>query len=316
MGAVYKYVGDETETLRLSETDFSDPFKWELLGDKVTSLPSQLLGGDSDLYLIDNTVKSEAAGAKVSIGLNFSYLNVTQNANAKVLGTVQVNQRTALENTFDEVSDKEYHDIVDTFLGGLAPGSRDVSVTSNTVNQQVDYVGLLTATNSNIPILKTIYEKAGQSEALNGAGVSVYINTVTLNSNAIIEDGALVYADDLTVDADSNLFAINLGYSAGYGKGTLGLSGLFINNIVDSNANARIESGVDLDVGTRITNTPGTERLTVTADNRVDIITIAGGGASGGAIGVGASSIVNIIDKVTKAEIGLKTPMLALAISM
>lgn len=180
LGAVYKYVGDETETLRLSETDFSDPFKWELLGDKVTSLPSQLLGGDSDLYLIDNTVKSEAAGAKVSIGLNFSYLNVTQNANAKVLGTVQVNQRTALENTFDEVSDKEYHDIVDTFLGGLAPGSRDVSVTSNTVNQQVDYVGLLTATNSNIPILKTIYEKAGQSEALNGAGVSVYINTVTL----------------------------------------------------------------------------------------------------------------------------------------
>lgn len=144
----------------------------------------------------------------------------------------------------------------------------------------------------------------------------MYINKVTLNSNAIIEDGALVYADDLTVDADSNVFAINLGYSAGYGKGTLGLSGLFINNIVESNANARIESGVDLDVGTRITNTPGTERLTVTADNRVDIITIAGGGASGGAIGVGASSIVNIIDKVTKAEIGLKTPMLALAISM
>ncbi|CAM2780863.1 LEPR-XLL domain-containing protein [Vibrio rarus] len=304
LGAVYKYIGDEQQTLRFSTTDFSDVTQWELLGDKVTSLPSQLLGGDSDLYLIDNTVKSEAAGAKVSIGLNFGYLNVSQNANAKVLGGAQINQRTQLENNFDEITEAAYHDLVDSFLGGLSSAGRDISVTSNTTNQQVDYVGLLTATNSNIPILKTIYEKSGQSESLNGAGVSVYINTVTLNSQAIIEDGAMVYADDLTLDADSNVFAINLGYSAGYGKGTLGLSGLFINNIVDTNTQARIESGVDLLVGTRISNVGDVERLTVTADNRVDIITIAGGGASGGAVGVGASSIVNIVTKVTKAEIG------------
>ncbi|WP_261817079.1 LEPR-XLL domain-containing protein [Vibrio gallicus] len=304
LGAVYKYIGSDPVTLRLSQADFSDPTQWQLLGDKVTSLPSQLLGGDSDLYLIDNTVKAEAAGAKVSIGLNFGYLNVEQNANAKVLGSVQLNQRTALENTYDEGVDKGYYDIVEGFLGTLLVSDRDVAVTSNTINQQVDYVGLLTATNSNIPILKTIYEKSGQSESLNGAGVSVYINSVTVNSTAIIEDGAQVYADNLKLDADSNVFAINLGYSAGYGKGTLGISGLFINNIIDSNAHAQVESGVDLMVGTRISNPDGAERLSVTADNRVDIITFAGGGASGGAIGVGASSIVNIIDKVTKAEIG------------
>ncbi|WP_162064197.1 hypothetical protein [Vibrio taketomensis] len=54
----------------------------------------------------------------------------------------------------------------------------------------------------------------------------MFISNVTLNSHAVIEDGAKVYADKLSLDADATSFAVNLGYSAGYGLGSLGLSGL------------------------------------------------------------------------------------------
>ncbi len=301
LGAVYKYLGDDTSSMRLASEDFSDTFRWELLGDKVTSLPNQLLGGESELYLIDNTVKSEAAGAKVSIGLNFGYLDSNQNAAATIGGAVEVNQREALENNHTA---GDAQTLVDALLPLTSLSARNIDISSAATNKSVDYVGMLTDTSSNIPVLKQIYAAGGSSQSLNGSGASVYINNVTLNSQAIIENGAKVYADDLSIGSDATAFAINLGYSAGYGTGTLGMSGLFMGNYVESDSQARIDSGVDLEIATRINSAEGVERLSVTADNRVDIITVAGGGASGGAIGIGASSIVNEVTKVTKAQIG------------
>ncbi|MGC9460280.1 hypothetical protein, partial [Vibrio genomosp. F10] len=301
LGAVYKFLGDDSQPIRFASEDFSDTLRWELLGDQVSSLPNQLLGGESELYLTDNSIKSEAAGAKVSIGLNFGYLDSNQNADAKIGGSVEVNQREALENIF---ASGEAQQFVSALLPDISMGVRGIDVTSAATNKSVDYVGMLTDTSSQIPILKQIYAKSGSSQSLNGSGASVYINNVTLNSDAIIEDGAKVYADDLNIESNAAAFAINLGYSAGYGTGTLGMSGLFMGNFVESNSTARVDSGVDLDVGTRVNNPGGIERLSVTADNRVDIITVAGGGASGGSIGVGASAIVNEITKVTKAQIG------------
>ncbi|WP_117236182.1 LEPR-XLL domain-containing protein [Vibrio maerlii] len=300
-GAVYKFVGSD-DTIQFATEDYTNTSRWELLGDSITSIPNQLFGGESNLYLIDNSIKTEAAGAKVSIGLNFAYLNSNQNADAKVGGGVEINQRTALENMpFATVDSKT---LVDSLLPNAQIGVRALDVSSSTVNKSVDYVGLLTDTTSNIPVLKQIYAASGASQSLNGSGASVYINNVTMNSDSVIENGAKVYADELSVDADNTLFAINLGYSAGYGIGTLGISGLFMGNYIESNVNARVDSGVELDVATRINNLGGVEKLSVTANNQVDILTVAGGGASGGAIGVGASAIMNDVTKVTKAQIG------------
>ncbi|WP_162064198.1 hypothetical protein [Vibrio taketomensis] len=107
--------------------------------------------------MIDNYVSSEAAGAKVSIGLNFALLDSNQDADARIKGNVEVNQRTDLANSFDVDTERELYDRVDAIInGGLTLGLRDISVSSNAVSKAVDYVGMLTSTSSNT-YLKTIY---------------------------------------------------------------------------------------------------------------------------------------------------------------
>jgi Ca2+-binding RTX toxin-like protein len=302
-GAVYKYLGDDSSDMRFARADFSDVSQWELLGDKFTSIPSQLLGGDSDFYLFDNTIKSTAAGAKVSLALNFSLFNSTQDADAQIQGNVQINQRTNLNNAFDTGLDAPAYLAASEVLGTvLTVGNRTVSLNSDSVNKSVDRVGNTTSTSS---ALGSKYSKAkGASDSLNGVGASVYINNVTTRSHSIIEDGATIYADALSVKSDSSIFALNLGTASGSGKGTLGIAGLYMGNNLDSSSIAQVESGVTAQIGTRLVGTNSAERLTVVADNRVDLITIAGALSSGGAIGAGASAIVNDVTKVTKALIG------------
>ncbi|WP_315980895.1 hypothetical protein [Aliamphritea spongicola] len=304
-GAVYKYLGADTTTMRLDSTDFSDGNNWELLGDQFTSLPSQLLGGDSDIYLLDNSIKSTAAGAKVSLSLNFSLMDSTQTADARVKGNVQINQRTALANSFDSTTEaKAFAEAATLLANPLTVGDRSLSLNADTVNKSVDWVGNKTATSSTYPLLKQYYQFNGSADSLNGVGASVYLNKVTTSSKAIIENGAKIYADKLSVNADTHAFAINSGYSSGSGNGTLGISGLYMQTTMDTTSIAQVESGVTADIGSRLAS-PGTvERLTVTADNRADLIVAAGASAAGGAIGVGASSAVNDITKVSKALVG------------
>ncbi|WP_261842146.1 LEPR-XLL domain-containing protein [Aliamphritea ceti] len=304
-GAVYKYLGADTTTMRLDSTDFSDANNWELLGDQFTSIPSQLLGGASDIYLLDNSIKSTAAGAKVSLALNFSLMDSTQSADARVKGNVQINQRTALENSFDSSTEaKAFADAATLLATPMASGDRDLSLNADTVNKSVDWVGNKTATSSTYPGLKQYYQFNGSADSLNGVGASVYLNKVTTSSQAVIENGAQVYADKLSVKSNTHAFAINSGYASGAGKGTLGIAGLYMQTTLNTTSIAQVESGVTANIGTRLAS-PGTvERLTVTADNRADLIVAAGASAAGGAIGVGASAAVNDITKVTKALVG------------
>ena len=239
------------------------------------------------------------------MALNFSLMDSKQTADARIKGSVEINQRSALVNSFDSGTETLAYTAADTLLSTLPVMSdRNLSLNADTVNKSVDWVGNKTSTASYLPGLKKLYELNGASSSLNGVGGSVYINKVTTESQATIENGATIYADALSVKANTEVFAINSGYSGGSGNGTLGIAGLYMHNDLTSTAIAQIESGVDAEIGTRLMVPGSTERLTVTADNRVDLIVLAGASGSGGAIGVGASSAVSHINKTTKALIG------------
>ncbi|MGO0307869.1 LEPR-XLL domain-containing protein [Endozoicomonas acroporae] len=291
-GAVYKFKGLDGSSLTLATENFSDGTRWELLGNQYSSLPYQFFGGDSDLYLLDNDIKSEAAGAKTSLALNFSYLDSKQTANALVKGTVKINQKADFTSAFDSFSDAPD-----------ASASRNLSITSNTNNQSVDWVGNKTATTSSIEKINKLYKLLGASESGNGVGASVFLNNITNTSTALIETGADIYADKVSVKADSDVFAVNLGYAGGSGTASLGIAGLYMQNTIDSTTIALIQSGVTLVAGADDGDV-GVERLSVVADNRVDLIVAAGAMGSAGKLGVGASAAVSDITKVTKALVG------------
>jgi hypothetical protein len=299
-GAVYKFLGADAN-VQLDQEDFNDAARWELLGDKFTSLPNQLLGGESDIYLVDNVVTSTAAGAKVSLSLNFSLLDANQTALAKIKSGAQINQRTSLANVF-AVNSAEQTAAANLLSTTLNVASREVNLNSETVNKSVDRLG--NKTSSAYPYLAKISAATGSSDSLNGVGASVAIHKVTTKSQAIVESGAVIYADKMTVNADSTIFGISIGYASGSGKGSLGVAGLYLNNQLNSTTVAQIESGAIVDVASRLTNPASAERLSVTANNRTDLIVAAGASAAGGAVGVGASAAITDVTKVTKALIG------------
>ncbi|WBA80116.1 hypothetical protein [Endozoicomonas sp. GU-1] len=291
-GAVYKFKGLDGSSLTLATENFSDGTRWELLGNQYSSLPYQFFDGDSDLYLLDNDIKSEAAGAKTSLALNFSYLDSKQTANALVKWPVKINQKADFITAFDSFSDAPD-----------ASASRNLSITSNTNNQSVDWVGNKTATTSSIEKINKLYKLLGASESGNGVGASVFLNNITNTSTALIETGADIYADKVSVKADSDVFAVNLGYAGGSGTASLGIAGLYMQNTIDSTTIALIQSGVTLVAGADDGDV-SVERLSVVADNRVDLIVAAGAMGSAGKLGVGASAAVSDITKVTKALVG------------
>ncbi|MGI2027111.1 LEPR-XLL domain-containing protein [Endozoicomonas acroporae] len=296
-GAVYKFKGPNGSSLTLATENFSDGTRWELLGNRYRSLPYQFFGGDSDLYFLDNDIKSEAAGAKTSLALNFSYLDSKQTANALVKGPVKINQKADFISTFDSFSDTPD-----------ASASRNLSITSNTNNQSVDWVGNKTATTPSIGLFNWLYKQLGASESGNGVGASVFLNNITNTSTALIETGADIYADKVSVKADSDVFAVNLGYAGGSGTASLGIAGLYMQNTIDSTTIALIQSGVTLVAGADDGDV-SVERLSVVADNRVDLIVAAGAMGSAGKLGVGASAAVSDITKVTKALVGSEDNM-------
>lgn len=300
--AVYKFKGENPENVTLAQEDFSDFTRWEWLGNQYSSFPYQLFGGDTDLYFVDNDIKSEAAGAKVSFALNFSLLDSKQTADARIKGKVQLNQRTDITNVFDSTGESLAYQAAEALqTPSWVVSDRNLTVNSETINQSVDYVGNKTSTDTSIGFLKKLYNLAGTSESGNGVGASVFLNNVTTKSMAVIEDGAIIFADKVSVTADADVFAISAGYAGGSGTASLGIAGLYMQNVIDSTAIAWIESGVHLTAGA---TDAGSERLKVVADNRVDVIVAAGAMGSAGALGVGASAVVTDITKVSRALVG------------
>ncbi|MGB0361259.1 MAG: hypothetical protein ACPGEF_07625, partial [Endozoicomonas sp.] len=300
--AIYKFLGDNQSDIVMASEDFQDGTRWEYLGNEFTSFPYQLTGGDTDLYLLDNDINSEAAGAKVSLALNFSLLNSRQIAESRIKGNVQINQRNTLYNAFDQLNDSDAYNAAGLILSQpLSASDRNLSLDSQTINQSVDWVGNKTSTDTSISFLKKLYALNGASESGNGVGASVFLNNVTTKSQSIVEDGAIIYADKVSVKADTDVLAISAGYAGGSGSASLGIAGLYMHNIIDSTAIAQVESGVTLVAGAE---NVGSERLTVVADNRLDLIVGAGVMGYGGSLGVGASAVVSEISKVSKALVG------------
>ncbi|ELT96097.1 hypothetical protein CAPTEDRAFT_208413, partial [Capitella teleta] len=174
--------------------------------------------------------------------------------------------------------------------------------------QDVDLIGAI----GDAPVQVYLEGGAGDDTLIGGSEDDILIGGLGVDQltggagydQALIEDGAIIYADKLSVTADTDVFAVGLGYAGGSGTASLGIAGLYMQNTLSSTALAQIESGVTADIGSRLGDIDNIERLTVTADNRVDLIVAAGAMGYGGSFGVGASSAVSDITKVTKALVG------------
>ncbi|MCJ8339824.1 MAG: LEPR-XLL domain-containing protein [Pseudomonadales bacterium] len=302
LGAVYKFIGDDDNDVFLNIEDFSNLTRWELLGDMITSQPSILFGGVSDLYLIDNQSSAKAAGAKFSMALNATILNSKQTALTKVLSGAEINQRDTLSNSFTASASKL--DSAATSLLNFTPvvQNRNLSLSSETINKSIDYTANRTSTKSFLTP-KVINDAKGSTESLNGVGAGVVINTVTADSQVIIESGTDIRANSISLNADSEIFGVNIGYASGAGIGNLGIAGLYMHNTINSTTIAQIQSGANI-VASKVNNPAAAVGLNVKANNRVDFISLAGGSGSGASVGVGASATVTDITKVTKALIG------------
>ncbi|MCJ8300542.1 MAG: hypothetical protein MJK13_16640, partial [Pseudomonadales bacterium] len=246
LGAVYKFVDDvDDDSVFLESEDFSNLTRWELLGDMITSQPSILFGGVSDLYLIDNQSSAKAAGAKFSMALNATILNSKQTALTKVLSGAQINQRVTLSNSFTASATKL--DSAATNLLNFSPvvQNRNLSLSSETINKSIDYTANRTSTKSFLTP-KVINDAKGSTESLNGVGAGVVINTVTADSQVIIESGTDIRANSISLNADSEIFGVNIGYASGAGIGNLGIAGLYMHNTINSTTIAQIQSGANI----------------------------------------------------------------------
>ncbi|MCJ8339821.1 MAG: LEPR-XLL domain-containing protein [Pseudomonadales bacterium] len=287
LGGVYKYKGADNDQLQLDSQNYADPQVWERLGDAISSQKALLFDGVSDIYLFDNQATSIAAGAKVSIALNFMYLDSQQTALSKVLSGAKINQRA-------------------TAILAILPTTvvnRDLDIISKTINKSVDYVG--NATDSKNPILANAHhlpffnkDKNNDSNASysgNGVGASVFISTVTTNSQALIEENTQVRANQITLEATSDVFGVSAGKAAASGSASLGIAGLYLSNTINSTVIAQIDSNSTIEASAG---------LNVTANNKVNFIVLAGGKGSGATVAVGAAAAVTDITKLTKAHIG------------
>ncbi|NOI65300.1 LEPR-XLL domain-containing protein [Vibrio sp. 99-8-1] len=303
LDAIYKFIGDDSNVVLATE-DFSDASRWLLLGDKVTYLPNHLLNGNNDFYLADNSVKAVAAGAKVSLALNFAQLESKQISDSRVKGNVKINQRSQLSNSFvdeDGAATTQVASSASKLLEAVPnSSSRSVHLTSFSLNQSVDTIGNTSSTKT-----KLFDSMLGSSSSENGVGASRFSNKVVTVSQSVIESGAKVDADTLTVNAESKALVVNYGNSHGSGRGLLGVAGLSMRNTIDSTSRAQIESGVTANIGSDpLLSSDSAQQLRVEASNTVDVFALGLGKSKANTLGLGTAHVINDVSKTTDAVVG------------
>ena len=142
--------------------------------------------------------------------------------------------------------------------------------------------------------LTSLNSPYGTSGAKNGIGASLLGLAFLNTTDAHIDSGALVNAQNVTVEADTTQKNIMLAEAGGKAARNA-VEGVISVVVIDNNTTADIASGAVIDAGGAVTGTAN--------DNLLNI-NVAGGAVTGQNIGFGGSVGTNVITRNTTAYIG------------
>jgi hypothetical protein len=289
VGLWYEYTGSTpNRNINLLTEDFSDTSLWESHNQWVRKIEgswrnlSTYINGDLGIsnWFANDWTSATASGDKLALAGAVTFLDLTNVAEAYIKSGAKLNQ------------------ILDT-------GSQNVSVLSTNDNQAVHFVGNFSLPDFSIPNIvgagkKLVNSKGAEWKAVlkentldkllpvsgkKGAvgvtfGMFMYNDTTT----ARIEDGVLLHADSLNVDAATDVMAFSVGASGGQSD-NIAVNGAVFVNVINDHTIAQIENGAVVTVGSALAldpTDPATDpsangSLRVEATNNIFAIAAAGG---------------------------------------
>ncbi|NLE06942.1 MAG: hypothetical protein GX638_19355, partial [Crenarchaeota archaeon] len=187
-------------------------------------------------------------------------------------------------------------------VSGAAGGSATTgAVSANIINNSVNAyatseehinAGTLNVTASDVAKIHANAGSALVSFGGGGYGASIIPSVIT-NSVTAYVDGT-VNAGDLNINANStqDLLTLAVGFA---GSSDIGLSGSVVTNVIDTQTKAYITDN---------SHVTASNNIAISATDTSNIDVLAGAGAIGSAGAVGASVIVNVVNKDVEAYVG------------
>lgn len=255
-----------------------------------------------DNNLIDSLSQVQANGfEKNAFAVAVAVVSVHETANALIKSDAKINQDATRQAGF----------------AALPTFSQNVTVTADSVNQAVNVGGGFVTNGISLfrPVQESInkntkgklaeklnfrnpYEKypveGNESGAARAIGLSFQFFTYESDVIANIEEGVILKAETLTVDAQSRVLAVTFGLAKGAG-GNFGLVGTLVYNAIDNHTTASIDGRARISVDGNVL---------VVANDDSYLITVAGSMMSSEKIGVAGSVALNDVQRNTQAFIG------------
>ncbi len=291
-GVWYEFTDDDPVEIDLANEDFTSA-RWANKGapattratDFVTAFMTYLNNTAGVSKAADSWAQATAEGQALAVAGAVSVVEQRQTAEAVIQSGARINQR-------------------------LDTGNQNVVVQSLNKNETV-YLG------GNINLLGPFGDKkefqlnfqkpgvgVGGDGTKGAVGATAIVAIVDDTTTARIEDGVVLQADSLEVDAQHDVLSVGVGASGGEAA-KVALNGAFLINVIDADTTAQIENGADIVVGSgEVKDAFETSSVFVEATDRTFALQVAGGVAVSESIGFGASVAVNVVDRSAQAVIG------------
>ncbi len=314
-GKTYEYVGPDNDRVNLGTTNYANPNNWtpyDIAENSEETFLSDLTGyldGNAGIsnFLATSTTSAVAVGQKtLSVAGSISVMLLENNSTATIDSGAQINQNTAFRGAAQQsvlVQAENENDSIHVVGNFQTPGiTGDLGQKSLKPSPTIGLGGV----------------GAGGSGTAAGVGVAVLVLITTANTTAQIQDGVILYADDLGVLANNKTLGVAIGLSGGKSS-NFGFNGVVLYNRIDDRTIASVGARASVTVGSAHVIEPGTsnpftnvtappfdsdDSTLVEANDDVNLITGAGSIALGQKAGVGASIALNYLDRDTEAYIG------------
>ena len=241
---------------------------------QVLSHINGTLGGVGDLLTSFADATSEAQTLAISGSVN--YFNVQNDTTAWVGSGAHLTATDTSSAGWTTASTN----------AGTITWASGVTVTASTSTQSIDVAG-----NISLPLLNGA---GGQGDGSIAVGGAANVNVFQTTTIAGIGDGAVVVAPGgLDVSASTNDLVFDIAPTAGAGA-SIGFSGITTVELIDNTTHASISDLAQITAPS----------VTITADQGMSVLSIAGAVVSSSNVGVGLALALSIVDTDTAAYVG------------
>ncbi|MDB5856869.1 MAG: Hemolysin-type calcium-binding region, partial [Ramlibacter sp.] len=311
----YRYIGADGQSVILGNEDYSDTLKWRKLGlteagvggsfmkaaRNLTSYMNSNLGLDNNLA--DSWSQAAAIRQKdLSIAGAVTVLTLSHDAIATIKSGARVNQDESLRNDNQHVTVFAESVNQTINLGGNVP-TATIGQSANTVSKSKWNFSSWMGTSD---VAKKFDKKTQNTDnTLDVVGVTGLGFHYFDDVSATIEDGVLLYADSLKVEASNRVLGVTLGAS-GSQADRFAFNGVAVYTEVDNTTIAQIADGAVIQVGNDSVDSgaDGGVSTRVKATDSTYLVSVAGTLATSARGGVGGSLVINDVNRRTEALIG------------